>query len=260
MSITTIASLNLVIFFMTLIVNGLGSNGFANGKSQAELSKKYQTNITPNNFAFSIWGVIYVLLFITLVYLFWQRNEPAAAEIIRSISNLFIGASLLNMGWIVAFSYEKMGISTIFIFGMMLALMSIIGRLQSVNPSFARTIAGLSFTLYASWVLIATFINIAVFLIKKEWNGFGLSDSFWTISILSLAIIFVVTYVFVYQNAIFPLAIAWAFYGINSAYREGKVEPARASTIQSILRGSISLFLILIVSTFILNGWAIFPT
>lgn len=259
MSITFIAISNLVVFFLTLLVNGLGSSGFFNGKGQAELSKKYQTYITPNDFAFSIWGVIYTLLFITLTYLFFQRQQMAVAEIIPVISGLFVLASVLNMGWIVAFSYEKMGISTIFILGMLLSLLTIVGRLQTLSPSFARTIATVAFTLYASWVLIATFINIAVFLIQKDWNRFGLSDSFWTILILSVTIVFVAAYVFVYQNAVFPLAILWAFYGIDSAYRAGKVKPAQANVIQSIIRGGMGLFVILIVFTFWRNGWAVLP-
>ncbi len=65
-----------------------------------------------------------------------------------------------------------------FIFEMMLLLMTIIWRLQGLNPSFIRSLADLSFTLYASWVFIATFINSAAFFIQKEWNRFGLSDSF----------------------------------------------------------------------------------
>lgn len=257
---TTWVSLALLgLFFITLLVNALGARGFFNGKGQAEVSANYQSYITPNNFAFSIWGVIYSLLLVTLIYLFLQRTDPAVATVIDSVSGLFVIASILNMAWIVSFSYEKMGISTIFIFGMMLSLMTIIERLYALSPSFVRSLTSLSFSLYASWVLIATFINFATFFIQKEWNRFGLSDSFWTIVILLLTILFASSYVFIYQNAVFPIALAWAFYGILDAYRKGKVEPSQKESIQKVLRAGIVIFSLFIVFTFVRNGWMILP-
>ena len=260
MNITWISLALLGLFFITLFVNALGARGFFNGKGQAEVSANYQTYITPNNFAFSIWGVIYSLLLLTLLYLFLQRTDPAVATVIASLAGLFVLASVFNMAWIVSFSYEKMGISTIFIFGMMLSLMTIIGRLQALNPSFIRSLAALSFTLYASWVLIATFINFATFFIQKEWNRFGLSDSFWTIVILLVTILFASFYVFIYQNAAFPIALAWAFYGILDAYREGRVEPSQKESIQKVLKAGMVIFGLLIIFSFIKNDWAILPT
>ena len=61
---------NLLVFLASLVVNYLGASGFFNGMGQAEVSRKYPTLITPNGFAFSIWGVIYTLLLATLIYFF----------------------------------------------------------------------------------------------------------------------------------------------------------------------------------------------
>lgn len=70
---TTWTIANLLVFFMTLGVNYLGATGFFNGMDQSDISSKYQTLITPSGFAFSIWSVIYILVFATLVYLFIKR-------------------------------------------------------------------------------------------------------------------------------------------------------------------------------------------
>jgi hypothetical protein len=48
----------LVMFILTVIFNALTAAGKI-GKSQAALSDKYLTLITPPNYTFSIWGVIY---------------------------------------------------------------------------------------------------------------------------------------------------------------------------------------------------------
>lgn len=259
MSITGLTITNFVVFFAVLGINYLGAAGFFNDMGQAEVSEKYKTLITPNGFAFSIWGVIYSLIFATLVYFFIQRNDPAVSELIRLTSTLFIASSFFNIGWIIAFSYEKLGLSTIFIFGILFSLMVLIERIYINRAAFPFTLAGTAFTLYASWVFIATILNVALLLVQKEWKGFGLADSIWTIIILFVAIAFVLFYVSLYQNAVFPIALAWAFYGIYSSYQNGLTNPAMASTIQGVLIFGIATFSFLVIFIFARNGYTIFP-
>lgn len=259
MSITLLTITNLVMFLAVLGVNYLGSSGFFNNMGQAEVSEKYKTKITPNGFAFSIWGVIYSLLLATLICFFIQRNDPAMSKLIRLTSGLFIASSIFNMSWIVAFSYEKLGVSTVFIFGMLLSLMVIIERIYLNRAAFPSTLAGTAFTLYASWVFIATILNIALLLVQKEWKGFGISNSIWTIIILFVAISFVFFYLSLYQNAVFPIALAWAFYGIYSSYSQDKIKAEITSTIQGVLIFGIANFSFLAIFTFVRNGFAIFP-
>lgn len=196
----------------------------------------------------------------TLTYFFVQRNDPAVSELIRLTSGLFIASSLFNMSWIIAFSYEKLGLSTIFIFGILLSLMLIIERIYVSRALFPTTLAGTAFTLYASWVFIATILNILLFLVQKKWRGFGLSDSIWTIIILFIAIVFVLIYLTLYQNAIFPIAIAWAFFGIYSSYEQGKITAEMTSIIQGVLIFGMATFLFLSFFVFIRNGMTIFPS
>ncbi len=250
---------NLVVFFATLGINYLGSSGFSNGMGQAEVSKKYRTLITPDNFAFAIWGVIYTLVFATLIYYFVQRKDPAVSQLIQLTSGLFILSSLFNMGWIIAFSYEKLGLSTVLIFGLLFSLMTIIERIYIGQATFPTTLACIAFTLYAAWVFIASILNVSLFLVQRKWKKFGLSDSIWTIAILFVAIIFVLFYVSIYRNAIFPLPLAWAFYGIYSSYKKGKINPTMKSVIQMVLIFGMVVYLGLSGYIFITNGYAIFP-
>lgn len=259
MNITILTITNIIVFLATLFVNQLGATGKFNGMGQKDVSDKYKTLITPRGFAFAIWGIIYTLLFVTLIYFFVQRNDPAVAELILLTSSLFIASSVFNMCWIVSFSYEKLGLSNIFIFGMLISLMTIIGKIYEYHTNFPSTLAGSAFTLYASWVFIATILNISLYLVQKKWRGFGISDSIWTIFILFVAIILVLIYLFIYQNALFPIAIAWAFFGIYSSYSKGITKPEMASIIQKILAFGIVVFIIVSAFIFIRNGYSIFP-
>ncbi|MFD1030248.1 tryptophan-rich sensory protein [Metaplanococcus flavidus] len=253
------AILNLVFYFLTLGVNYLGSSGFFNGMSQRDISDKYMTLISPAPFTFSIWGVIYSLLLITLIYLFVKRKDRNVSRLVLLVSPLIIASSVFNMAWIVTFSYEWMGISTLLILAMLVSLLIIVERIYKNRFDFPSTLAGLSFTLYGSWVFIATIVNISVFLVQLEWDGFGLSDSIWTIIVLGIAIAFVLFYLSLYKNAAFPIPIAWAFFGIYSAYASGSLDPAMSTAIQGILLAGIGIFLIAVVWTFIKNRNALFP-
>lgn len=226
---------------------------------QKDISDKYTTLITPASFAFAIWGVIYSLLLITLIYFFVKRNDESVSNLVEMISPLFIASSLLNMGWIIAFSYEMLGLSTILIFGMLISLLLIIEKIYKNRSEISYILPGFSFTLYASWVFIATILNIALFLVQQEWGGFGISSSIWTIIILFVAMASVLFYLSMYRNATFPISLAWAFFGIYSSYSSGHLNPPMASIIQMVLLLGIGVFALSIVITFVKNGNSIFP-
>jgi len=251
--------LNLVFYFLTLGVNYLGSSGFFNGMSQKDLSDKYMTLISPAPFTFSIWGVIYTLLLVTLVYFFIKRKDQHVGKLIRLVSPLFIASAVFNMAWIIVFSYELLGISTLLILGLLFSLILIVKRITNNRSEFPSTLAGISFTLYSSWVFIATIVNTSLFLVQQQWDGFGFSDSIWTIIILFVAIGFVFFYLALYKNAAFPLPIAWAFFGIYSAYASGVLDASMATTIQAVLVAGIVLLLIASAWTFVKNDKGLFP-
>ena len=58
------AIINLLILFLTFVINALGALGLINGYSQKEVSDRYLTLITPSPTTFSIWSIIYICNFI----------------------------------------------------------------------------------------------------------------------------------------------------------------------------------------------------
>ncbi|KYG58445.1 TspO/MBR family protein [Planococcus maritimus] len=253
------AILNIIAYFATLGFNYLGSSGFFNGNTQKDISDKYMTLISPAPFTFSIWGVIYTLLLITLGYLLIKYKDERVSRLVLLVSPLFIISSLFNMGWIVVFSYEWIGLSTLLIAGLLFSLLFIIERIYKHRFEVPSTLAGLAFTLYAAWVFIATIVNISLSLVQLGWDGFGISDSIWTLVILGVAIGFVLFYLARFKNAAFPIPIAWAFFGIYSAYASGMLDPEMAGAIQGVLLAGIAIFLIAVVWRFLKNGKSLFP-
>ena len=90
--------LNVVTFAGTVAVNGLaGSTTLLGGKLSAEVSDLYPTLITPAGFTFSIWGIIYTLLLVFVVYQVLPRNRNQS--FLQRISFLFALSGVLNIFW-----------------------------------------------------------------------------------------------------------------------------------------------------------------
>lgn len=208
--------LSAIFFILTLVVNTLGGLGIINDMSQSDVSDKYFTLITPAGFTFSIWSVIYGLIAASLVVLYLRRETSYYQRALDKITPLFILTSVLNMAWIVLFSYELVELSTLFIFAYTIVLSLICKQLLAINDR-KHFLLPLTFGLNTGWLMIATVVNVASSLVKLEWNGFGLSDDLWGMIILIVAILIVVFVTTQTHNAAIPLPIAWAYFGIHQS-------------------------------------------
>lgn len=207
---------NLIMLFLVLIFNFLTGTGRINDLSQADISGMFPTKITPAGFAFSIWGVIYILVLIALVWMLFKHKDKKTSDVIQSIGWWFIISALANISWTLAFSYLKIPLSTLLIAVLLISLVMILINFKKlahkVNPIFP-----LAFGIYAGWVMIATVVNIAASLVQVEWGGMGLSEVMWAniILVVALVIVFLVTYRT--TNILVPLPVAWAYFAIFKA-------------------------------------------
>ena len=205
--------LNALLLAVTLAVNALGAFGFINGTSQSDVSDQYFTLITPSGMTFSIWSVIYGLLILSLIMMYIKRNDIYYQRAIDKITPLFLISCLLNIAWIVLFSFVLVELSTLFIFGYTILLTLICRQLLKINDG-KHLLLPLTFGLYTGWLMIATVVNVASSLVKINWGGFGLADTTWAMIILILAALLVLFVSLNIKNAALPLPIAWAYYGI----------------------------------------------
>ena len=207
------ALLNALFLVVTLGVNTLGALGFINGLSQKAISDMYVTLITPGPSTFSIWGIIYTLLIISIIAMIIKKNDPYYQNVIDRISPLFWISCLLNMAWMVSFSYVLLEISLIFILLFVIMLALICRQLLQIQER--NVLLPLPFGLYTGWLFIASVVNTAAVLVKLNWNGFGIS--FKTLAIIALVISVILIFLVntKLKNAVFPLPVAWAFFGIR---------------------------------------------
>lgn len=126
---------------------------------------------------------------------------------------MFWVSCILNIGWIVTFSYLLVELSVLFILGFVITVTLIAMKLLKIAEG-KRWLLPLSFGLYSGWLMIATVVNISAALVKSGWNRFGIADQAWATIILIIATLLVIGVLMKNRNAAFPLPIAWAYLGI----------------------------------------------
>lgn len=207
---------NFIMLILVFVFNFLTGTGKINGLSQADISAMFPTKITPAGFAFSIWGVIYTLVLILVVWMLYKHKDKEMSKLIHAIGWWFNLSTLANILWTVTFSYLKLPLSILLIAVLLGSLLMIIINLSKLNIKL-NIIFPLTFGLYAGWVMIATVVNIAASLVQVGWSGLGLSEVMWAniILVVALVIVFFVTYSV--TNVIIPLPVAWAYFAIFKA-------------------------------------------
>lgn len=254
MKTKTKAWINILLLLLTLGVNFLGGTGKINNASQQDVSDMYHTLITPAGFTFSIWGVIYGLLLISLVVMLIKEKDSYYQAAIDRITPLLWIAFVTNMIWIVTFSYLQIGISTIFIFIYLISLAIIVQRLRHLN-NHKYWLLPLTFGLNTGWLFIATVVNIAAYLVQIEWDGFGLAEDTWALIIMIVALLLAVFVQFQVKNAAFSLPIAWAFFGIYQELQTTGAYP----TLGILALINLGILILLAIYSFIRNQYSIYP-
>ncbi len=172
---------NIIAFILMVVINGLaGSSTFIGGKLTAQISDANPTLITPAGYVFSIWGIIYVLLGIFVVYQALPSKQGSGFQ--KRISVLFVLSSLANIIWLFLWQFEYLAASIGLMFLLLACLIIIYLRLEigKSNVSMGERLAvHLPFSVYLGWITIATIANIAVTLVSVNWDGAGIPAQTW---------------------------------------------------------------------------------
>ncbi|MDK2942618.1 MAG: translocator protein [Acetobacterium sp.] len=207
------AGIGLILLIGTLIINSLGAFGFFNGLTQKDVSDQYATLITPAPFTFSIWSVIYILLIAAAVVTIIKSKEPYYEKTIDGISYLFWFSSILNMLWIICFSFTFIGLSVIVILAFSITLSLILKEITKIQTGNHWLIPA-AFGMYTGWLLIASVVNTAAWLVKIQWQGFGILPEYWGIIMIMVAVALTVVVTLTTTNALVPIPVAWGYFGI----------------------------------------------
>lgn len=206
---------NLIGFIVVVAMNYLvASRMLPMLAPQKEVSQMYQTVITPAGFAFSIWGVIYFLLFLAVIHMVKTSDLTEGEAFISAVTPYVWGVYVFNILWNVVFCAKLIDLSVVMIIGYWICLFVICDKIRSHRS--INLIYPLAFGIHIGWITIATIVNIYAWFVKNGWNWFGLGAPIQVLVGVVLAILAVLGLQARLRNPLVPLSIGWAFFGIYS--------------------------------------------
>ncbi|MCY7360318.1 MAG: tryptophan-rich sensory protein [Rudanella sp.] len=212
----------LIVFsIISMIVMNYLSNVRAFAQTtNADVSRKYQTLITPAGYAFAIWGVIFLGLLVFAVYqaLPSQRENPR----FRAAGPWVILNVFCNAIWSPIFNIQQIGLALVVILVMFVSLLLVMDRLR-VGREMVRKretwLARVPFSIYFGWLTVATVLNVTVFFKATEFDLSMLPENGWAVAVLIIAFMVGIFLFNRYRSAAYILVFAWAYAAIAMAQK-----------------------------------------
>lgn len=205
---------SLVTYVAMVVVNFLANSLPINNRSTGDISNDYPNLFAPAGIAFSIWGLIYLLLAGYVVFQFVTKSEKTEG-LLKKINPLFIATSVANSVWIFAWHYDVIGLSVLIMAAILVLLIKIADILRKEQfTALEKFFIWAPFSIYFGWITVAAIANITIFLVSIGWNGFGISAFIWTCAILLIGATIGILRMQKDKNTAYGLVLVWAYLGI----------------------------------------------
>ena len=187
----TLQIANIIMFIAVILVNYCSNTGAIKNTTIGEVSAATTNLFTPAGYAFSIWGLSYLLLLGFVIYqsrsLFVTVRDDA---FILKTGWWFALSCLANMLWVVFWLYGYFNFSILAMFVLLFSLLKIVlNNKMELWDAPISVIAFLwwPFVFYSGWITVAAIANVAAYLTSIGWNGWGISETSWTVVLIAVA-------------------------------------------------------------------------
>ena len=187
----TLVFLNTASLLAMLFINYASNARLFSEVTVADISHKYDTLFAPANYAFIIWGLIFLL---TLGFVIYQwtliKNDPK--QYIRRTGAWFLISNIANALWVYCWVHEWLGYCVMLILILLFSLIVLTVKLELElydEPLSTIFFVWWPISVYLGWVMVATIACIASWLIYSGWNNFNLDPAAWTITMLVTALL-----------------------------------------------------------------------
>jgi hypothetical protein len=157
--------LNLVAYIFNItLVYGVGNAGWLGTPDNGELSRKYQTLVTPASSAFTIWAVIFLAqgAFSVLQFLPRLRAHPMVQD---GLAYWYSAVTATQIGWTFSFAFEIIPLSLAFMILIWISLIAILYRQYYTNSDGSLLefwVLRFPFAIHAGWITAASALNVNV--------------------------------------------------------------------------------------------------
>jgi hypothetical protein len=203
---------NVVAYAVNMIVTyGVGVSG--KFPTNAELSAKYQTVVTPAGYAFSIWGIIFTAQLIWAVCQLLPSYRSSEL-VVKGVGYYYVAVCFAQVLWTIYFSAEQMILSLAAMISILVTLLIILiktSRIPAQNTGM-YWLFKFPFEIHAAWIMAASLVNFNVVLVALNLMANVQIILGWA----SLIILTVVAFYYTYKEKwVVPCVLAWASYAIK---------------------------------------------
>lgn len=215
--------INIIAVVFTILMNALANILPFNGVNTGAVADSFPNYFTPPGYVFAIWGVIYVLLFVFMIY--QAKRDQVNAEYLGKIGYLYIIGALLNVAWLILFHYSYGNTpllvwSEFLIVGFLVVLLLTYVRLEIgiKEVSLGQKLAiHLPTSVYLGWISLATIANTAAVLNANLTITDGIQQ-IWTALVLVVALLIATLMIALRRDIAYGLVVIWASTGIASKW------------------------------------------
>ncbi len=186
----TVKILAIMLYLVQIFVN------INYGRQIATVSNSLKLDITPSNWVFSIWLVIYSFQ----LYMLFNITSMEACKLF--LPHAF--SVLFNISWIFAFVNFKLGLAVIFILGLLASIVYVLTNKRTKYINIAKEF----YSLYFGWVSIASFLGIVGYIVVVLGINFNQIFAFvlytiYLIKVCAFNLFAIIPYAVVYFDLIF---------------------------------------------------------
>ena len=214
-------------FGMNVLANVAPINGLSIGEISNTLFE--QVLITPANYAFIIWGLIYVGLISLAIYqiLPSQRQNP----LLRRIGYLLTASSLAQIVWVILFQTRLFVLSFWAMLLILTPLLIAFMRLDVFREKASNRQRWLVYrpvSLYFAWISVATIVNGAIALDYLGWGGWGVNPEIWTVIMMGIGTAIATILTLQRADQVYAGVFVWALSAIAVRHLETPIIAAPA--------------------------------
>ena len=204
-------------FVVLCVVNYLVTSGMGVRFSNTDIANTHPVFVLPVGWAFSIWGIIYLLEGIFSIYqaLPSSMGGGLADERLEGARPLILGIYACNVVWLFLFGYEAYWVASLVIVAYNYLLFKLIitldvDYLSIATPLKTKLLVSAGFSCNASWVTVASCLQLQVNLLEEGWAP----SAALTAGQIAFAVAIACTAVYRYADIAYAAVAAWTLGGI----------------------------------------------
>ncbi|MFK8057065.1 MAG: tryptophan-rich sensory protein [Saprospiraceae bacterium] len=221
--------------FVAVIAANWAANALPlNGYNTGQLSDFYPNYFVPAGYAFSIWGLIYLLALAFVVYGFMSDkdasqsgNTTSPPPAVQRIGWKWVMICAINVGWIFAWHYRFVEVSVVLMLAYLCTLSFIFLSLRENNatqPASTKEawLAWLPFGIHLGWICVATVANFTTLLVDYDISFGAQTDVIVSMGMITVVMFLALFFIRAWGSGEVAAVVAWACIAIAVRHWEGE--------------------------------------